>query len=549
MERVYYEISPSSQPDTHHNRTKQKDRLKLYHHGTCRSEKYVLFLKTHKTGSSTITNILNRYADKNNLTILAPKSLEFYSFDWPNKFRLGSAANTYTRPNILANHARYSRKSMNVLFPRESTMYLSILRHPVSQFESTFQYMSFPYILGIANLVDPLDFFLDNPPSLSDIQDIARKYPSLYLIRNPLFFDLGLDHRYYGNSTFIRRALKTLDEDFDLVLIMEYFDESLTLLRRRLCWDIDDVVHFKLNERLNKNKRRILTERQIQKIKVWNNADMVLYNYFLEKFWQEINNEGPGFYDEVAELRKRREHYKTVCIEKEAIEEAYSSVYVKGYQMRTNLTGETKQFCERLLRNELKYMDYFRKKSSKWIKTMEGTTIQNFESSKDEVDIFFESPDIQYTNFKYESYRNPSKKTKAGVTLKPLHINDLGPPRENEIKNDSKQKTIIGNKITSFDGINKTPPGKDNVFSNVDNNDDIKEISSTTENEIEFSDVAMRTPTDSLARNKEMKTREEKNLSSLNLSDAHARLTDYGGVLPDKKYDGKSIYYQRVHDE
>ena len=300
MERVYYEISPSSQPDTRHNRTKQKDSLKLYRHGTCRSEEYVLFLKTHKTGSSTITNILNRYADKNNLTILAPKSLEFYSFDWPNKFRLGSAANTYTRPNILANHARYSRKSMNVLFPRESTVYLSILRHPVSQFESTFQYMSFPYILGIVNLVDPLDFFLDNPPSLSNIQDIARKYPSLYLIRNSLFFDLGLDHRYYGNSTFIRRALKTLDEDFDLVLIMEYFDESLTLLRRRLCWDIDDVVHFKLNERLNKNKRRILTERQIQKIKVWNNADMVLYNYFLEKFWQEINNEGPGFYDEVA---------------------------------------------------------------------------------------------------------------------------------------------------------------------------------------------------------------------------------------------------------
>ena len=181
--------------------------------------------------------------------------------------------------------------------------------------------------------------------------------------------------------------------------------------------------------------------------------------------------------------------------------------------MRTNLTGETKQFCERLLRNELKYMDYFRKKSSKWIKTMEGTTIENFESSKDEADIFFESPDIQYTNFKYDSYRNPSKKSKAGVTLKPLHINDLGPPRENEIKNDSKLKAIIGNKITSFDGINKTPPGKDNVFSNVDNNDDIKETSSTTENETEFSDVAMRTPTDSLARNKEMKTLEEKNLS------------------------------------
>ena len=51
----------------------------------CIPERHVMFLKTHKTGSSTITNLLNRYADKFNLSVLLPNALGYYSFDWPNK--------------------------------------------------------------------------------------------------------------------------------------------------------------------------------------------------------------------------------------------------------------------------------------------------------------------------------------------------------------------------------------------------------------------------------------------------------------------------------
>lgn len=384
---------------------------------TCVPQKYVLFLKTHKTGSSTITNILNRYADQYNMTILLPKGSGYYSFDWPNKFRLSFAAETFTRPNFLANHARYSRKSMNVLFPRDSAMYISVLRHPVSQWESTFQYMSLPYILDISHKEDPLNFFLNNLPSTENIIEISRRYPSLYLIRNPLFFDLGLDYKYYKNATFIRQALKILDNDFDLMLIMEHFDESLTLLRRRLCWNIDDVVYFKMNERLNKHKRRVLSELQIQKIKSWNNADVVLYNYFVEKFWREVKNEGPGFYDDVEELRRRRKHYSKICIEKEAVEEAYSSVFVKGYKMRSNLTHDTRVFCERMLKNELHYMDYFRMNRARFINKIEGVNIQNFEIPIGEVDMYVETSDIRISAYKYGRPK-PTKKIRAERTPK-----------------------------------------------------------------------------------------------------------------------------------
>ena len=32
-------------------------------------------------------------------------------------------------------------------------------------------------------------------------------------------------------------------------MIMDYFDESLVLLKRLLCWEIDDILYVKLNER------------------------------------------------------------------------------------------------------------------------------------------------------------------------------------------------------------------------------------------------------------------------------------------------------------
>lgn len=430
---------------------------------SCQPEKHVVFLKTHKTGSSTITNILNRYSDKNEMTVLLPKDVGYYSFDWPNKFRLSSAAHIFHRPNFLANHARYSRKSLSHLFPHDSTTYISVLRHPVSQWESTFQYMSFPYILGIADKKDPLKFFLDNPPSNTNIKEIAKKFPSLYLIRNPLFYDLGLDYQYYENTTFIRRAVNTLNNDFDLVLIMEHFDESLTLLRRRLCWSIDDVVYFKMNERLNKHKRRVLTQSQIEKIKQWNNADVALYNFFVEKFWKQVENEGPGFHDDVLELKRRKAYYSKICIEKEAVEEAYSTVFVKGYKMRSNLTGETKQFCQRMLRNELRYMDYFRSKRTKWKSSLEGVTIENFDQSTEEADIFVENFNIKISNYVYGVKNKKTKKKFNGVhTFEEEHTEAAIATNVNNENNNNGSTTLVDNN----DNNNNL-----NVNNNLNNND------------------------------------------------------------------------------
>lgn len=60
----------------------------------------------------------------------------------------------------------------------------------------------------------------------------------------------------------IKKHVDELAEKIDLVLIMEYFDESLVLLKRELCWDLDDVVYFKLNQRSEEYKQTNITDEQ-----------------------------------------------------------------------------------------------------------------------------------------------------------------------------------------------------------------------------------------------------------------------------------------------
>ena len=43
--------------------------------------------------------------------------------------------------------------------------------------------------------------------------------------------------------------LSELNNEFDLVMIAEKFDESLLLLQSQLCWKVADITYLKLNER------------------------------------------------------------------------------------------------------------------------------------------------------------------------------------------------------------------------------------------------------------------------------------------------------------
>ena len=205
---------------------------------------------------------------------------------------------------------------MNWLFPPESSKYVTILRNPVDHFESTFNYYQLGRTFGFGtDPVNSLENFLDRPLSFFNIFNNSYDKNRISFIRNLMTFDLGLSHRYFQNYTAVKNYIQFLNKEFDLVMIMDYFDESLVLLKRLLCWEIDDILYVKLNERKDNEKATRLSGRVQDNIRRWNKADVLLFNYFNATFWKKVEREGSGFYEDLSAFRERRLKIQKLCFE------------------------------------------------------------------------------------------------------------------------------------------------------------------------------------------------------------------------------------------
>jgi hypothetical protein len=61
-----------------------------------------------------------------------------------------------------------------------------------------------------------------------------------------MLWDLGMDVKLQEDQSELRKEIDYLDNQFDLVMIAERFDESLIVLKEKLCWDLEDVIYLKV---------------------------------------------------------------------------------------------------------------------------------------------------------------------------------------------------------------------------------------------------------------------------------------------------------------
>lgn len=326
---------------------------------SCSPQHHIFFLKTHKTGSSTMANIFFRYGDFRNLAFVLPR---YILFEWPQRFQASLAAPLQTRrPNILCSHTRFNKKPINWIFPKDSSKYITILRNPVDNFESAFRYMKLGEMFGFGNHPNSLQKFLENGVSFANM--LKRHNPLVNLIRNPLMFDLGLSFKYYQNFTAINEYIQFLDKEFDLVMIADYFDESLVLMKRLLCWEMHDILYVKLNVRVDNETGTILTEDVRENIKRWNKADVLLFEHFNKSFWEKVKNEGESFNEELAAFRQKNTAMKQACIEnKPHFQTIYEGKLAKGHSIREKLPRKLRMFCEKLIKSEEYYLKNLREK-------------------------------------------------------------------------------------------------------------------------------------------------------------------------------------------
>ncbi|KAM8747582.1 galactose-3-O-sulfotransferase 3 [Acanthopagrus schlegelii] len=329
----------------------------------------VAFLKTHKTASSTMQNLLFRFAERNNLTVALPVQACSHQFCYPHSFTSHFVHPHTLPPNIITNHMRFNRAELQRLMPN-NTIYITILREPGSMFESLFSYynqncQSFKRVPN-----GSLEAFLDEPwhyyrPSEKD---------SMYA-RNTLAFDLGGDKdRPATDVQYARAFLAEVEQAFSLVMIAEYFDESLVLLRHLLSWDLDDILYVKLNMRSQSSKRS-LTPGLPAKIRAWNSLDARLYDHFNASLWRQLAALGPACVArEVRLLRRAQERLMRSCFEgrmpllRSAAQiknkdlrpwQPSAKVDIVGYDLPVNLSrgflSHAQELCLKLIMPEVQY--------------------------------------------------------------------------------------------------------------------------------------------------------------------------------------------------
>ncbi|XP_068277278.1 galactose-3-O-sulfotransferase 2 [Nyctibius grandis] len=332
----------------------------------CHAKTNVMFLKTHKTASSTILNIMFRFAERYNLTVALPAD-QLVHLGYPKTFlahfveEFQSIGQNY---NILCNHLRFNPSEVQKVMAA-NTFYFSILRNPIPLLESSYVY--YKDSVPAFRISKDVNEYLASPLKYYHPAD----YKQNMYARNIMWFDFGYDNNAEDNKEYIQTVLKEIEQHFHLILIADYFDESMILLKHALCWDLDDVIYFKLNSR-SRDTVQTLTPESKERIKAWCSLDWNLYLHFNQSFWRRIE-ETIGLEElekEVNHLRTRqRELMETCLLDQEAVGKDHiknkallpfqsGAANILGYNLKQDLDNRTLRACQKMVMPELQYTSY-----------------------------------------------------------------------------------------------------------------------------------------------------------------------------------------------
>ncbi|XP_014681635.1 PREDICTED: galactose-3-O-sulfotransferase 3-like [Priapulus caudatus] len=268
----------------------------------------VVFLKTHKCASTSVFNALTQYAVRNQLSIALPLKRKTIFPKWRRFSRdmVAPLLGDGERYDMILHHTRYDRAAMRDTVASDAA-WVTIVRDPVAMFESYYSY----YKLAQRLHVD-LERFMRTPSIF-----FTRLLSSRSLdvpARNPMLYDLGLDVADFDNETEIRQKIADLDVEFDLVMVAEFFPESMVLLKRLLRMRTDDLASLRINGREEASKSRVRSQ-LAARIRAWNWGDQLLYDRFQRRLVARVAAYGAArMQADVAELSSASDSLGKRCV-------------------------------------------------------------------------------------------------------------------------------------------------------------------------------------------------------------------------------------------
>jgi len=146
---------------------------------------------------------------------------------------------TSTPVQLIASHLRFSEDVKKVL---PNSTRITILRDPVEQFVSNFFFF---------HKIAPFKDLEENLSGLEEFFETPQKYYARqswgqWMAKNSNFFDLGFRNDDMKRVEIEKKVNATM-EFYDFIMISDYFDESLILMKEKFCLDWEDVLVFAKN--------------------------------------------------------------------------------------------------------------------------------------------------------------------------------------------------------------------------------------------------------------------------------------------------------------
>ena len=152
-----------------------------------------------------------------------------------------------------------------------------------------------------------------------------------------------------------------LNRAFDLMIIAEKMDESLTLMSHLLNWEISDVVHFRSNVLAREGREKSTDNYETVKDLIYKRAvaDVELYKYFVEVFEERTNQFGSEKIEQNArQLSEASRHWWEMCLK------GWNPRYGKnGYMLRITTEAQDLKKCRQLTYSEQQYYPILKKRT------------------------------------------------------------------------------------------------------------------------------------------------------------------------------------------
>ncbi|CAE7811743.1 Gal3st3 [Symbiodinium necroappetens] len=280
----------------------------------------IAYLKTHKTGSSTMQSILLRLAVRRRMEIFWPDCSG--DFNYPSHFPgpMAEKVPANHQFDMILHHAVLNVSAFRS-YLKPSAFFVTVLREPVSQMTSVFNWYRRFY--NWASLDEFIDYLATSPEEQQRPRRIGRH---LGIARNFQARDLGFyESGGRANSTDAEVAswIKSLSDVFSypstgLVVIKERYDEGLILLQQALRVDLEDVSYMAMRvQDASSTKYEEPTARQSRRIRDLANIDAQVYDHFRQTFealWEDRRGSAK-LDDSIGELRQVNDNLTTSCRE------------------------------------------------------------------------------------------------------------------------------------------------------------------------------------------------------------------------------------------